>query len=222
MLYSTQPTIVIDFETSGPIIADMRGDGPSVGSRILGFGIVLGFTDSSTGRLMLGNRMSVGIIPADTAAAGIPRNTKDWHALWRAKGWDEDCFSFWSDRAGSWVADGSEPSDKSTGHLPALEMLWSSTEGNKAFFGSHSVVTSYAAAAEKLDAYLAFAERMSPTGSYTLVSDCVAFDLALAFGLLASNGFYPMTHTRSGQYRWHGTYDEESLLMSRRLGSPDQ
>ena len=96
--------------------------------------------------------------------------------------------------------------------------LWQDTEAGDGFHGTHHVVQSLGVAADMLHEFLGQVERASPTGGYVWVTDCIAFDPALAFALLTQNGKLPMTHLRNGQYRWHGTYDEDSVLINAELG----
>ena len=210
-----QPTIVIDFEGSGPRIASMRD---AEGDSILGFGIVAGYMDPETGMPVIARRMSVGIVALNPWEL-VPSTTGEWLALWKLRSWnwtgEDSTFDFWSGRA--------DPSDhgKLTGHLPALTNLWTQPKPGDAFYETHHVTQSYVEAANMLDEFLGAVEHVSPTGSYVWVTDNAAYDTCLAFGLLTQNGKLPMTHLRNGQYRWHGTYDEDSLLVQRPLATID-
>lgn len=214
--FPVQPTLVVDCEGSGPMIGLLNESAiiatKTKCDRLLGFGISVGFVGPESRTPNVCARMSVGIIPPDMHGKEIPSNTREWHKVWSEYGWDEETFYFWSGRVPA-----SEWGEKLTGHLPALNRLWSHTTKEDDFHESHMVVGSYASAATLLNNFLASIEAASPTGSYVMLTDALAYDPALTFGLLAQNNYLPMTHLRNAQYRWHGSYDEDSLLVKKPL-----
>ncbi len=96
--FPVQPTVVADFEHSGPIVVDLHDKGPLCGHRVFGFGLAVGYMCPATDIPMICGRMSVGILPSDMYGMPLPKNTNEWARVWNQHEWDDDTLDFWSDR----------------------------------------------------------------------------------------------------------------------------
>lgn len=192
------PTVVIKWATTGPIIGDLRGDGPVTGDRAVGFGVVVGYADAKTNTSVICAKLSVGIRHPLFATQELPDTTEGWRELWKAFEWDKKSF---------------DPC-----RIGALQSLWRWFPRESHQF----VVQSYAHAASLLSQLLKNVENASSCGSYRLVTDSASSDAALSHMLLTQNNHLPLTHLRSGQYRAGGTHYENSFADKKNADSDDE